>query len=105
MRGIAAQIIALGLLLTLTCVAFGFGSATSLDDRSGSWKTEPGVSPPSYAVSEPIESDLHSQLAVDLRSEQASIAAVGRCAGNLSRRAPPNPPRLTQVNGRLRQRS
>jgi hypothetical protein len=71
MLGIAAQIIALGLLLTLTCLALGSGSATSLGGRIGSWKTEPGVSPPSYAVTEPIESNLNVDTVVLLCSDAA----------------------------------
>jgi hypothetical protein len=71
MLGIAAQIIALGLLLTLTCLALGSGSATSLGGRIGSWKTEPGVSPPNYAVTEPIESNLNVDTVVLLCSETA----------------------------------
>lgn len=71
MLGICAQVIALGLLLTLTFLAVGSGSATSLDDRIGSWKTEPGVSPPSYAVTEPIESELNVDTVVLLCSETA----------------------------------
>jgi prepilin-type processing-associated H-X9-DG protein len=48
-----------GLASALVCLLLTSAAATSLDGRSHSWRTEPGVSPPSYAVTEPTESDLN----------------------------------------------
>jgi hypothetical protein len=69
MTGHGAKIIGRGLSVALTCLALNAASATSLDDRIGSWITEPGVSPPSYAVTEPIDSDLNVDTVVLLCSE------------------------------------
>ena len=49
-----------GLVLALSCLANHAVAATPLDDRIGSWMTEPGVLPPSYAVTAPIESNVNS---------------------------------------------
>ena len=63
------NIIGRGIALALACLALGSASARSLDDGIGSWMTEPGVSPPSYAVTEPVESDLNVDTVVLLCSE------------------------------------
>jgi hypothetical protein len=64
-----AKIIGRAVSLALACLALNTASATSLEDRIGSWITEPGVSPPSYAVTEPIDSDLSVDTSVLLCSE------------------------------------
>lgn len=69
MVGIGAKIIGRGLALAAACLVLDSALATSLDDRIGSWTTEPGVSPPSYAVTEPIESNLNVDTVVLLCSE------------------------------------
>jgi hypothetical protein len=69
MVGGGTNIIGRGIALALAWLAFGSASATSLDDTIGSWMTEPGVSPPSYAATEPVESDLNVDTVVLLCSE------------------------------------
>ena len=63
------RMIGRGIVLTLACLALGSATATSLDYRIGAWTTEPGVMPPSYAVTEPIESDLNVDTVVLLCTE------------------------------------
>jgi hypothetical protein len=71
MVGVGAKIITQGLSLALACLVLGSAAAASHDDKVGSWMTEPGVSPPSYAVTEPIDSDLNVDTVVLLCSETA----------------------------------
>lgn len=66
---VGTNIIGRGISLVLACLALSSAAATSLDGTIGSWMTEPGVSPPSYAVTEPIESDLNVDTVVLLCSE------------------------------------
>ena len=63
------NVIGRGIALALACLALSSASATSRDGGIGSWMTEPGVSPPSYAVTEPVESDLNVDTVVLLCSE------------------------------------
>ena len=58
-----------GIVLALACLGLGSATATSLDDRVGRWTTERGVSPPSYAVTEPVESNLNVDVLVLVCSE------------------------------------
>jgi len=70
MAGIGTNIIGRGISLALACLALGSAAATSpLGDGIGTWRTEPGVSPPSYALTEPIESDLNVDTVVLVCSE------------------------------------
>jgi hypothetical protein len=61
--------IARGIGLVMACLTFNAATATSMPDSIGSWITEPGVTPPSYAVTEPIESNLNVDAVVLLCSE------------------------------------
>lgn len=45
-----------GVVAAVTCLTLDGAAATSPDGRGHAWKTEPGASPPSYAVTEPVES-------------------------------------------------
>jgi hypothetical protein len=71
MTSSGAKIIGRALSFALACLALNTASATSLEDRIGNWITEPGVSPPSYAVTEPIDRDLNVDTVVLLCSETA----------------------------------
>ena len=54
-RALAARIVALaGICLLLTSAA-----AAAVDGHITGWITEPGVDPPSYAVTEPIDSNVN----------------------------------------------
>jgi hypothetical protein len=64
----------MGLALALACLVLNGTAATSLDHRGQGWRTEPGVSPPSYAVTEPAESDVN----VDTIALVCSETAYGR---------------------------
>jgi hypothetical protein len=71
MTGRGTKIIGRALSLALACLVLKTAAATSLDGRIEGWITEPGVSPPSYAVTEPIDSDLNVDTVVLLCSETA----------------------------------
>jgi hypothetical protein len=45
--------------LALACLSLNDAAAASPDGRGQGWRTEPGVSPPSYAVTEPVESEVN----------------------------------------------
>src|SRR3569832_425277 len=47
-------------------------AATAIDGHFQGWITEPGVDPPSYAVTEPIDSDLNVDTVLLLCSESGS---------------------------------
>jgi len=63
-----------GLMSVLACLALNGAAATSLEGPS--WGTEPGVSPPSYALTEPTESDLNVDTVVLVCSETGQGRAL-----------------------------
>lgn len=71
MASMGAKIVGCALSFALVCLTLGSAVATSPGNRTGSWTTEPGVLPPSYAVTEPIDSDLNVDTVVLLCSEAA----------------------------------
>jgi len=71
MLGVRSYTIVRGVALALVGLVLSSASATSAGERIGRWMTEPGVSPPSYAVTEPIESNLNVDTVVLLCSDTA----------------------------------
>jgi hypothetical protein len=60
-----------GLAAIFATLVFSGAAATTLDGSGQSWRTEPGVSPPSYAVTEPSESDVNVDTIALVCSEMA----------------------------------
>lgn len=69
MVGVPRKIVGCALSFALVCLTLGSAVAVSPGNSTGSWTTEPGVLPPSYAVTEPIDSDLNVDTVVLLCSE------------------------------------
>lgn len=61
----------MGLASVLAGLMLDGAAATAFDSRDDGWRTEPGVSPPSYAVTEPTESDVNVDTLVLVCSETA----------------------------------
>lgn len=61
----------IGLVLALACLVLTDAAAVSPDGRNQGWRTEPGVFPPGYAVTEPAESDLNVDTIALVCSEMA----------------------------------
>lgn len=62
----------MGAVAAVACLTLNGAAATSPDGRGHAWRTEPGVSPPSYAVTEPVESEVNVDTVVLVCSETAS---------------------------------
>jgi hypothetical protein len=61
----------LGIASILASLVLNSAAAASFDDNGRSWRTEEGVSPPSYAVTEPAESDVNVDTVVLVCNETA----------------------------------
>ncbi len=61
----------IGLLAALACLVLYDAAASSPGATGPAWQTEPGVSPPSYAVTEPAESDVNVDTIALVCSEES----------------------------------